>query len=198
VFGGTVLSASQYTGNSPQATLETVIAIRPRGVCVTGVAVGIAVIIQVPRKQCFSGWLRHGYRSIGECRLGSAGLSRGYEERGFTVDDMTENTIVENTGRAAADAKPCATLDEVRMNIDRIDRQLVTLIAERGGFVAQAATFKTSTEDVKAPKRVEAVISKLRAYALQEQADPDTVEAIWRTMIANFTKAEIKDFAETR
>ncbi|HSX89614.1 MAG TPA: chorismate mutase, partial [Pseudomonas sp.] len=33
----------------------------------------------------------------------------------------------------------CNSLDEVRVNIDRIDRALVGLLAERGRFVAQAA-----------------------------------------------------------
>lgn len=49
---------------------------------------------------------------------------------------------------------PCASLDEVRQHIDRIDRQLVALIAERGGYVAQAAGFKRSADDVAAPQRV--------------------------------------------
>ncbi|MDR2125891.1 MAG: chorismate mutase [Prevotellaceae bacterium] len=33
-------------------------------------------------------------------------------------------------------------LDEVRENIDRIDRQIVQLIAERGAFVRQASNFR--------------------------------------------------------
>ena len=36
----------------------------------------------------------------------------------------------------------CASLDEVRQQIDRVDRELVALVAERGNFVRQAAGFK--------------------------------------------------------
>ncbi|MDP9031075.1 MAG: chorismate mutase, partial [Pseudomonadota bacterium] len=36
----------------------------------------------------------------------------------------------------------CTSLEQVRENIDRLDRQIVALLAERGGFVSQAARFK--------------------------------------------------------
>lgn len=55
----------------------------------------------------------------------------------------------------------CKDLNEVRENIDRIDNQIVKLIAERSYYVKQAASFKKDTEDVKAPKRVEMVIEKV-------------------------------------
>lgn len=89
---------------------------------------------------------------------------------------------------------PCNNLDEVRRNIDYLDRELVTIIALRGKYVAQAATFKTSTEDVKAPQRVEAVIHKVRTLAQEAHTSPDLVEAVWRAMIAHFTATEIAEF----
>ena len=49
----------------------------------------------------------------------------------------------------------CTTLEEVRNNIDLLDQQIVTLIAERGHYVSQAARFKKNTDGVKAPQRVE-------------------------------------------
>lgn len=39
-------------------------------------------------------------------------------------------------------AVTCTTLEEVRNNIDRLDQQIVTLLAERGRYVSQAARFK--------------------------------------------------------
>ena len=36
----------------------------------------------------------------------------------------------------------CMSLEEVRTNIDRIDREIVVLLAERGGYVQQAVKFK--------------------------------------------------------
>lgn len=84
----------------------------------------------------------------------------------------------------------CLSLDEVRQNIDRLDRQLLALIAERGGYVKQAARFKKSASDVAAPARVEQVIARLLAVAPEAGADPRVVEATWRAMIGAFIEAE--------
>lgn len=85
---------------------------------------------------------------------------------------------------------PCASLDEVRHHIDRIDRQLVALIAERGGYVAQAAGFKRSADEVAAPQRVAQVLDKVRALAQQQGASPEVVTAVWQAMIEAFIREE--------
>lgn len=83
-----------------------------------------------------------------------------------------------------------ASLAEVRDNIDRLDRQLVALIAERGAYVRQAAGFKKSAEEVPAPQRVAQVLAKVGALAVELGADPAVVDATWRAMIAAFIDAE--------
>lgn len=85
----------------------------------------------------------------------------------------------------------CGSLAEVRENIDRIDREIVRLLSERGRFVKQAAGFKKSVEDVKAPGRVEEVIKKVRGLALAQNGNPDMVEQVYRTMIKAFIEEEI-------
>ncbi len=84
----------------------------------------------------------------------------------------------------------CASLAQVREQIDRIDAQIVQLLAERGGYVLAAARFKTSAEDVRAPQRVEQVIARVRALAEQQGALPDVVERVYRELIEAFTEAE--------
>ncbi len=88
----------------------------------------------------------------------------------------------------------CRNLDEVRENIDRIDREIIKLISERGNYVRQAAGFKNKKEDVGAPKRVEEVIAKVRTLAEREGLDPDTAEEVYRTMIACFINYELKEY----
>jgi isochorismate pyruvate lyase len=85
-------------------------------------------------------------------------------------------------------------LEEVRANIDRIDRQIVALLAERQYFVKNAARFKKSTDDVKASTRVEAVISKVRNLAIESNLDPGIAETIYRTMIECFINNELNEF----
>ncbi len=87
-----------------------------------------------------------------------------------------------------------SSLEEVRSNIDRIDREIVRLMAERSGYVLQAARFKVSETDVEAPARVEAVITKIRPLASDEGLSPDIAEAVYRTMINSFIAQEKQDF----
>jgi isochorismate pyruvate lyase len=89
--------------------------------------------------------------------------------------------------RSAAKAE---SLDDVRAEIDRIDRQLVELVAEREQWVRQAARFKTSRAEVEAPARVEQVIGKVRGLASEAGASPEVVERLYRAMIAAFIELE--------
>jgi len=61
----------------------------------------------------------------------------------------------------------CKTIEEVRENINRIDREIVELISQRSRYVEQAAKFKKTTQDVKAPARVEEIILKVRVLQLK-------------------------------
>jgi isochorismate pyruvate lyase len=88
----------------------------------------------------------------------------------------------------------CKSLEEVRANIDRIDRQIVRLLSERGGYVKQAARFKKTAEDVKAPERAENVIANVRALAAELGADVLVTEKVYRTMISAFIGAELKEY----
>ncbi len=87
----------------------------------------------------------------------------------------------------------CSSLNEARENIDKIDREIVALLAKRGAFVAKAASFKKTTDEVKAPNRVEQVISKVIALAQEQGANPKVVESVYRSMISAFIDAELKE-----
>ena len=88
----------------------------------------------------------------------------------------------------------CKNIDEVRDNVNNIDEQIVKLIALRGSFVKQAAKFKKDSNDVKAPKRVEEVISKVKNIARLNGANEEVVENVYKVMLESFIKAELKEF----
>ncbi|WP_203009260.1 chorismate mutase [Pseudomonas paraversuta] len=92
-------------------------------------------------------------------------------------------------------AVTCDSLEQVRGQIDRLDRQIVSLIAERGAYVSQAAGFKKDSAAVKAPQRVEQVIAKARALAEKLGANPDVTESVYRAMIAAFIQQELAEHA---
>lgn len=63
----------------------------------------------------------------------------------------------------------CSSLEEVRNNIDRIDNEIIKLIAERGAYVSQASAFKKNEDGVRDTGRVEKVIAKVREGLLRKE-----------------------------
>ena len=88
----------------------------------------------------------------------------------------------------------CSSLEEVRENIDRIDNEIIKLIAERTTYVVQASSFKKDEAGVKDSARVEKVIAKVRAKAEEYGANQDMVEALYREMISRFINMEMSEF----
>ncbi|THD47758.1 MAG: chorismate mutase [Bradyrhizobium sp.] len=86
--------------------------------------------------------------------------------------------------------KCCASLAEVRDNIDRIDRQIVALMAERGKYVSEAGRFKADPAAVSAPARVESIIAKVKGLAREDGLAEDVAERSYRAMIAAFEDYE--------
>jgi nicotinamidase-related amidase/chorismate mutase len=87
-----------------------------------------------------------------------------------------------------------ASLESVRSEINRIDRQLVALLAERGECVKQAARFKRNETEVASPDRVEQVIATVRSLAIELGANAVVTEKVYRTMIAEFIAAELQEY----
>jgi len=96
---------------------------------------------------------------------------------------------------SAAGGTCCQTLGEVRTNIDRIDRDILRLLAERGSYVHEAGRFKANPAAVDDKQRVEAIIARLRGLAGAMHVAPDVVEATYRAMIAAFTEEERRSVA---
>ncbi len=95
-------------------------------------------------------------------------------------------------------AKPCAGMAEIRQEIDRMDRLLVPLLAERLDYVRQAAAFKEDRSAVVVSWRIEEVVANARALAEDTGADPDIMERIYRALVDASIAWEGKTFDHTR
>ena len=85
----------------------------------------------------------------------------------------------------------CADLDHVRVEIDRVDKALVGMIAERFGYVERAWQIKLGLkQEANEPWRNQQVIDKVRALASEKGLPPDLCEALWRQMIGWFIQYE--------
>ena len=91
-------------------------------------------------------------------------------------------------------AHECQQMSEVRAEIDRIDRLLVDLIAERFGYVDRAWQLKRNTpEGAHVPWRIQQVIDKVKQRARDRDLPPDIVDMVgaqWKTMIGWFVQYE--------
>ena len=91
---------------------------------------------------------------------------------------------------ATREAQKCETMEEVRVEIDRIDQAMVDLICERFAYVDRAWQLKNSPADARVPWRIQQVIDKVKARATENNLPPELVEALWRQMIGWFIQYE--------
>ncbi len=89
----------------------------------------------------------------------------------------------------------CTSMEHVRAEIDRIDDVLVSLIAERFGYVDRAWQLKRAAgnEGAVVPWRIQQVIDRVSRQAASHGLPPemvDMVEAQWRNMLGWFIQYE--------
>ena len=81
-------------------------------------------------------------------------------------------------------AADCTTLADIRAEIDRVDRALVALFAERTTYIDRAAQIKTEIGmPARITDRVEEVIRNVRAEAVLHGLPPDQLEKLWRKLV---------------
>lgn len=86
----------------------------------------------------------------------------------------------------------CRSLDDIRAEIDRLDRAIIGLIGLRAQYVQAAATFKTSEQAVRAPERVRAVLQQRRLWAQEQGLNPDVIEKLYADLVSYFIDEENK------
>ena len=94
--------------------------------------------------------------------------------------------------------KQCNTLDEARAEIDKVDEEIVKLIAKRNNYIKQIAHFKTSIDEVKAEERIADVISKVRQQAIELDLSPNLINDLYVRMIDGMVESEIAEFRNAK
>lgn len=78
----------------------------------------------------------------------------------------------------------CRTMDEIRVEIDRVDQGLVRLFSERASYIDQAARIKAAIRmPARIDERVEQVVGNVRCHAAEQGLPPDMIETLWRQLI---------------
>ncbi|WP_425409491.1 chorismate mutase [Hyphococcus sp.] len=84
---------------------------------------------------------------------------------------------------ATTPAERCQTMDEVRVEVDRLDRALVRLLTDRQSYMEAAARIKPARDEVRLPWRIEEVVSKVLAEAAKTGLSKRIAEPVWRELI---------------
>ncbi|WP_306140938.1 chorismate mutase [Roseibium sp. MMSF_3412] len=77
----------------------------------------------------------------------------------------------------------CLTKQDIRIEIDRLDGELVRLFAERQTYVRRMADLKQHPDEAFDGTRIESMISAIRDRAGDLALDPEQAELVWRTLI---------------
>ena len=88
----------------------------------------------------------------------------------------------------------CTTLEEAREKIDKVDEEIVKLIAQRNDYIKQIAHFKTSVDEIKAEERIEDVISRVREQAISLGLSPNLINELYVKMIDAMVESEVAEF----
>lgn len=100
-------------------------------------------------------------------------------------------------GRVVA-PEACHTMPELRAQIDRLDRALVRLIAERQRYIERAAEIKETRDTVRDEARIEDVIAKVLDEAGRAGLSSEIAEPVWRLLVERSIAHEFVAFDARR
>ncbi len=94
--------------------------------------------------------------------------------------------------------KKCNSLEEARAQIDELDDRIVELIAARNAYIKQLAHFKNSVDEIKAEDRIDDVINRVRAKAIELDLSPNLINDLYLRMIDAMVDSEVAEFKNAK
>ena len=88
----------------------------------------------------------------------------------------------------------CSGMDDVRREIDRIDRAIIAMLGKRFKYVIEASKFKTSEMSVRSPDRFKAMLEMRREWAQLEGLNPDAIAKMYSDLVNHFIEEEMKQW----
>ncbi len=86
----------------------------------------------------------------------------------------------------------CTSKEEIRSHIDLIDKEIITLFAQRFQYVKEIVKYKTDAVSIVAEDRKNEVIRVRGQWAEELGLDKEAFEKIYAILIEYFIKEEMK------
>jgi len=96
------------------------------------------------------------------------------------------------------DAKSCTTIEEVRAAIDKIDREVMELLALRQEYVHEVVRFKNDEASIVAQDRQDQLYRQRRAWALELNLSPEMIDEVYKTMVRHNIQKELELHKQTK
>ena len=86
----------------------------------------------------------------------------------------------------------CKNIEDIRKEIDAIDKQVIGLLGARLQYVKAIVRFKKDEEDILARQRYAEVLLERRKLAEKHDLDPDIIENIYKSLMQYFIEVQKK------
>lgn len=95
-------------------------------------------------------------------------------------------------------AADCRSMTDIRREIDRIDRALIKILAERLTYIERAGHIKTERSTVRDEARINDVLAKVEASCARENFPFKIAEPVWRRLMDGCIAHEFDVFDEAK
>jgi len=92
--------------------------------------------------------------------------------------------------------KDCRNIQEIRAEIDRIDKEIITALAERLEYVIEATKFKPDIESVLAPDRHEDMLKQRMKLVTKLKLNPEMVENVYKILLDYYKQKQLQLWKE--
>lgn len=106
--------------------------------------------------------------------------------------------LLQGVRSSGMDPENCTTMAEVRSGVDAVDREIVTLIARRFGYMDAAARIKPDRDAVRDEWRKADVKSKVDAVAAELGVDRALMARIYEDLVETSIAHEFVEFDRVR
>jgi len=100
----------------------------------------------------------------------------------FLCDSFTKHKNITPLELAKSPSE-CKSKEEIRTQIDSIDKEIISLFGLRFQYVSEIVKYKTDIESVVAQDRKDHVIKQRGEWAEKHGLDKDTFEQIYRFLV---------------